>query len=133
MREEFQSQKKNIKRLDDRMVSIERNLTAIQVTVEYLKHFLTNKDSSGLKSVNIGQHVMARQSPYPFTIQSRFPVFDKYVSWQICYDSYDPPNIVVDKNLNFSLKELSFIDPDDLKYFLFFITTSFSFPNHHEN
>lgn len=113
LREEFQSQKKNIKRLDDRMVSIERNLTAIQVTVEYLKHFLINKDStSSLKS---GAHIMARQSPYPFTTQSRFPVFDKYVSWEIFYDSYDPPLIVVDKLLNFTDRELPLTDPDDLK------------------
>jgi hypothetical protein len=81
-----------------------------------LKHFLTNKDSNGLKSVNDGQHIMARQSPYPFTTLSRFPVFDKYVSWEIFYDSYDPPMIVVDKNLNFTSKELLFVDPPDLKY-----------------
>lgn len=82
LREDFQNQKKNIKRLDDRMVSLERSLTNIQVTVEYLKHFLTNED---LKSVNLAQHIMARQSPYPFTVLSRFPVFDKYVSWQVVY------------------------------------------------
>jgi hypothetical protein len=57
-------------------------LTTIQVTVEYLKHFLTNED---LKSVNVAQHVMARQSPYPFTVLSRFPVFDKYVKYNNHY------------------------------------------------
>ena len=82
LREDFQTQKKNIKRLDDRFVSLERNLTTIQVTVEYLKHFLTNED---LKSVNVAQHVMARQSPYPFTVLSRFPVFDKYVKYNNNY------------------------------------------------
>lgn len=96
------------------MVSIERNLTTIQVTVEYLKHFLINKDlTGGLKSA---AHIMARQSPYPFTTQSRFPVFDKYVNWEIFYDSYDPPLIVVDKLLSFTDRELPLTDPDDLKY-----------------
>jgi hypothetical protein len=116
LREDFQVHKKNIKRLDDRMVSIERNLTAIQVTVEYLKHFLTNKDSlSYLKSLNVNQHIHSRQSPYPFTSLSRFPVFDKYVSWDNLYDSYDPPMITVDKNTYFNSDELLFIDPDELK------------------
>ena len=46
---------------------------------------------------------------------SRFPVFDKYVSWEVVYDSYDPPNIIVDKETYFSKHELPFIDPDDLK------------------
>ena len=98
-----------MKRLDDRFVSLERSLTTIQVTVEYLKHFLTNED---LKS-NVAQHVMARQSPYPFTVLSRFPVFDKYVSWQVLYDSYDPPIITVDRSL-FRTHELPLIDPDVL-------------------
>jgi hypothetical protein len=116
IREDFQVQKKNIKRLDDRMVSIERNLTSIQVTVEYLKHFLTNKEANGLKSANIGQHIMARQSPYPFTLLSRFPVFDKYVSWEILYESYDPPTIILDRATNFNQLELPFMDCDNLEY-----------------
>ena len=60
---------------------------------------------------------MARQSPYPFTTFSRFPVFDKYVSWEIFYDSYDPPMIAIHdtKNLNFTSKELLFVDPPELK------------------
>jgi hypothetical protein len=116
LREEFQSQKRNIKRLDDRMVTVERNLTTIQVTVEFLKHFLTNKDSNGLKASNIGQHIMARQSPYPFTSQARFPVFDKYVDWNVFYDMYDPPTIALNRYTNFPPKELFLIDPDELKY-----------------
>ena len=95
------------------MVSVERNLTAIQVTVEYLKHFLTNKESSGLKSVN-AEHIMARQSPYPLTALSRFPVFDKYVSWENVYDSYDPPYILIDRNAHFTSIELCLVDPDEL-------------------
>lgn len=118
LKEDFQSQKRSIKRLDDRMVSVERNLTTIQVTVEYLKHFLTNKD---FKTVNMGQHIMARQSPYPFTLLSRFPVFDKYVSWELLYDSYDPPKIIVDKDSIFPAKELPFIDPDELKYNFYYL------------
>jgi transcriptional regulator NrdR family protein len=97
------------------MVSLERNLNTIQVAVEYIKHFLTQKESNGLQSVNIGKHVMARQSPYPFTQYSRFPVFDKYVSWKIVYDLYDPPSIYVDKNLTFISNEIQLTDPDDLK------------------
>ena len=116
LREEFQSHKKNIKRLDDRMVSVERNLTSVQVTAEYLKYFLTNKDSTGLKSMsNDCVHMMARQSPYPFTVLSRFPVFDKYVSWETRYDSYDPTVIFVEPhNLNFKRDELVFVDPCEL-------------------
>lgn len=116
LREDFQSQKRNLKRLDDRMVTVERNLTTIQVTVEYLKHYLTHRDAYGFKTFQVEQHIMSRQSPYPFTTQSRFPVFDKYVSWDVFYDLYDPPSIVVDKSLIYSDKELNLIDPDELKY-----------------
>ena len=28
-------------------------------------------------------HVAARQSPYPSTSIARFPVFDKYVPWEV--------------------------------------------------
>ena len=59
---------------------------------------------------------MARQSPYPFTVQSRFPVFDKYVSWEVFYDSYDPPIVCVDKAKIYLTKELYLIDPEELKY-----------------
>ena len=30
-------------------------------------------------------HVAARQSPYPGTSVTRFPVFDKYVPWEVNY------------------------------------------------
>ena len=30
-------------------------------------------------------HVAARQSPYPGTSIARFPVFDKYVPWEVSY------------------------------------------------
>ena len=115
LREDFHFQKKTLKRLDDRIITLERNLTVIHVAVEYIKHFLTNKESLGLNSINIGQHIMARQSPYPFTQLSRFPVFDKYVNWETVYDSYDPPLIYVDKSLTFVTQELPFTDPDNLK------------------
>ena len=63
LREDFHFHSKTLKRLDDRIISLERNLTVVQVNVEYIKHFLTNKESTGLNSVNVGQHTMARQSP----------------------------------------------------------------------
>ena len=28
-------------------------------------------------------HIAARQSPYPSTSRARFPVFDKYVPWEV--------------------------------------------------
>ena len=42
-------------------------------------------------------HVAARQSPYPGTSIARFPVFDKYVPWEVrfIYQNYDISNIVL--------------------------------------
>ena len=33
-------------------------------------------------------HVAARQSPYPGTSIARFPVFDKYVPWEVSYTEH---------------------------------------------
>ena len=33
-------------------------------------------------------HVVARQSPYPATSLARFPVFDKYVPWEVGFYWY---------------------------------------------
>jgi hypothetical protein len=69
-----------------------------------------------LHSVNTGQHLMSRQSPYPFTQLTRFPVYDNYVSWDVVYNSYDPLTINLDKAATFVAHEIPLTDPDDLKY-----------------
>ena len=45
---------------------------------------ITPTDVKGITDVK-GQfiHVAARQSPYPGTSVARFPVFDKYVPWEV--------------------------------------------------
>ena len=50
----------------------------------FVFYYVLVSDVQGITDVK-GQfiHVAARQSPYPGTSIARFPVFDKYVPWEV--------------------------------------------------
>ncbi|XP_046572246.1 transient receptor potential cation channel subfamily M member-like 2, partial [Haliotis rubra] len=73
-------------RMNDRVVHVEKSVTVCRLLLEEMKHMIQNLDpkSQGLKPVQQLVHVSSRQSPYPGTLTQRFPVFDKYVPWEVC-------------------------------------------------
>ncbi|XP_022323165.2 transient receptor potential cation channel subfamily M member-like 2 isoform X2 [Crassostrea virginica] len=91
LQEDMRLQKKNLKRMSDRIVELERTLGTSRMYLENISHKLDKQDVHGMANRK-GQiiHVAARQSPYPSTSIARFPVFDKYVPWETLYDVYDP-------------------------------------------
>ncbi|XP_052825070.1 transient receptor potential cation channel subfamily M member 2 [Octopus bimaculoides] len=112
LKDDMQLQKKNIKRLSDRVVELERALQTSRIYLEDIKHMLDKSDVQGVSSTK-GQslHVASRQSPYPGTKLARFPVFDKYVPWESIYDVYDPKTYTKPKD-QFLEYEIVFVDED---------------------
>lgn len=115
LKDDMQLQKKNIKRLSDRVVELERALQTSRIYLEDIKHMLDKSDVQGVSSTK-GQslHVAARQSPYPGTKIARFPVFDKYVPWETNYNVYDPKTYTKPKDQFFE-DEIVFVDEDILE------------------
>ncbi|XP_060064853.1 transient receptor potential cation channel subfamily M member-like 2 [Ylistrum balloti] len=80
-------------KLTEQMARMERNITTCNLALEQIKHLLDKQQ--GQKNLTVAMkkavaHVSSRQSPYPGTKIQRFPVFDKYVSWDVPYLGYDP-------------------------------------------
>ncbi|KAJ8317915.1 hypothetical protein KUTeg_003006 [Tegillarca granosa] len=84
IQEDLRIQKKNWKRMNDRIADLERMMQSSRLYLENISHKLDKTDVLGVANVK-GQiiHVAARQSPYPGTRFTRFPVFDKYVPWEL--------------------------------------------------
>ncbi|XP_061163971.1 transient receptor potential cation channel subfamily M member 1-like [Saccostrea echinata] len=112
LQEDMRLQKKNMKRISDRIVELERTLGTSRMYLENIYHKLDKQDVHGMANRK-GQiiHVAARQSPYPGTSIARFPVFDKYVPWETSYDVYDP-KIYTLATEKFSDEERIYVDLD---------------------
>ncbi|KAK7467859.1 hypothetical protein BaRGS_00036896 [Batillaria attramentaria] len=79
--------------LNDRIVQLETHFTNSCLLLEEMKHMIKRLDPKQQVLTQAPQqmvHISARQSPYPGTRVRRFPVFDKYVPWEVPYDTYDP-------------------------------------------
>ncbi|XP_048243432.1 transient receptor potential cation channel subfamily M member-like 2 [Haliotis rufescens] len=111
--DDMELQKDNHRRMNNRVVHVEKNVTVCRLLLEEMKHMIQNLDpkSQGLKPVQQLVHVSARQSPYPGTRTQRFPVFDKYVAWEVVYEAYDPTYMTRPLE-DFNEEYAPFVDPD---------------------
>ncbi|KAK3100144.1 hypothetical protein FSP39_015318 [Pinctada imbricata] len=112
IQDDMRFQKKNIKRLNERILELERTISTSRMYLESIFHKLDKTDVLGVSTAK-GQvvHVAARQSPYPTTRIIRFPVFDKYVPWEQTYDIYDPKVYTKSKD-QFNEDEIIYVDED---------------------
>lgn len=113
VREDLSTQKKSLQRLNDRVISLEKTIVQNQSYLEQIKNLLSQKQSkSGLldrKKRNF-IHILSRESPYTSTNIPRFFVYEKLVPWEISYELYDPPFIVIAAE-SFKVDKI-FIDDD---------------------
>ena len=88
--EELENQRKALRQLKSDMCEIKRSNRASYASIEAIKHFYDKK--FGLETISRRSfHILARHSPYPHTNVQRYPVPDKYVSWDVMFVEYDPP------------------------------------------
>ncbi len=96
VREDLNSQKKSMQRLNDRVISLEKSILHNQSYLEVIKNLLTQK-TSGSNLLNRKKtnyiHILSRESPYIYTNIARFFIYEKLVPWDCVYDVYDPPFI----------------------------------------
>ena len=93
VREDLGTQKKSLQRLNDRVISLEKALITNQSYLEQIKNLLSQRvaNKSGLldrKKKNY-IHILARESPYIFTVIPRYFVYEKLVPWECPYELYD--------------------------------------------
>ncbi|KAL5012140.1 hypothetical protein ScPMuIL_010691 [Solemya velum] len=113
---DMDNQKITNKLMADRMVRLESGLHSCLHLLEDVNHTLVNIDAKIMNKPCKQRiiHVSSRQSPYPTSDIQRFPVFDKYVPWNIRYPSYDPVEYTRPVNEYFSDLQ-ALVDPDFLK------------------
>ncbi|KAL3880135.1 hypothetical protein ACJMK2_032401 [Sinanodonta woodiana] len=112
IQDDLRTQKKMNKRLNNRIVELERVIQTCRLYLEDISHKLDKSEVMGIANVKgYFIHVAARQSPYPTTTMARFPVFDKYVPWEVTYDVYDPKMYTLPKRL-FPETDHQFVDED---------------------
>ncbi|XP_052792596.1 transient receptor potential cation channel subfamily M member 2-like isoform X1 [Mya arenaria] len=115
LQDDLRTYRKSMKRLNDRIVELERMFQSSSLCLEDIAHKLEKNEVMGITNVK-GRfiHVAARQSPYPSTTIARFPVFDKYVPWDTQYDVYDPKTYTLEKS-KFLEHEIFYVDEDILE------------------
>jgi hypothetical protein len=88
--EKMEYETKVLRQLKAKLSETERAVRQSFVYLESIKHLTSKKYGieSGHKQNKI--HIISRHSPYPYTDVQRFPVPDKYVSWDVMWINYDP-------------------------------------------
>ena len=114
--------------LQSKINEIERMMSQTQICLESIKraaynnipsqslHRSTNDLMSPITApgyMSISIHYYSRHSPYVGTRINRFPIADKYVSWDVIWISYDPV-IYSRKKENFPSFLKPFVDEDIL-------------------
>ncbi|CAG5136880.1 unnamed protein product, partial [Candidula unifasciata] len=81
-----------IKRLNERVVNIERNQIMAGFILESIMNSVEALDPSMPAPISQIRrvHTASRSSPYPGTYINRFPVLEKDVSWDVKFEAYDP-------------------------------------------
>ena len=95
---------------------MERLLQQTQIHLDGMKHSSHSNTMAPVDlplSVSEGIHYLSRHSPYVGTRIQRFPIADKYVSWDVIWINYDPV-IYSRKREDFSVKLKEFVDEDIL-------------------
>ncbi|XP_014670278.1 PREDICTED: transient receptor potential cation channel subfamily M member 3-like [Priapulus caudatus] len=112
LEELLEMHKTSLRRVKDRLVEIERAVFNGRMHVENIHHLLEQKGVAGIVGKRgFDVHVLARQSPYPFTDLPKYPVLDKYVPWTSEYSLYDP--VIFSQPASAYSDELrSLVDPD---------------------
>ncbi|XP_062586024.1 transient receptor potential cation channel subfamily M member-like 2, partial [Saccostrea cucullata] len=100
-------------RMTEQMSNLERQLIACSLALEQIAHKIDTIDPQARPELETATslHIASRQSPYPYTKIQRFPVFDKYVSWEEPYPTYDP--VLYTKPVDEYKESIqSLVDPD---------------------
>ncbi|XP_048781107.2 transient receptor potential cation channel subfamily M member-like 2 isoform X2 [Ostrea edulis] len=79
-------------KMTEQMSNLERQLITCSIALEQIAHKIDTIDPKARPELvtSVSLHMASRESPYPNTKFQRFPVFDKYVSWEEAYSTYDP-------------------------------------------
>ncbi|XP_076098368.1 transient receptor potential cation channel subfamily M member-like 2 isoform X1 [Mytilus galloprovincialis] len=114
---QFLQERKFDGKLVEQISNLEQNVTNCQMALEELRHMI-EKINPQLQPALVAEksfiHVLSRRSPYPETTVTRFPVFDKYVPWEIVYITYDPVVYSCPKD-NYPEKTQPYVDQDFLQ------------------
>ncbi|XP_059174612.1 transient receptor potential cation channel subfamily M member-like 2 isoform X2 [Physella acuta] len=107
---------KHMENLHDRLFGVINSQTSLSLTLEHMRHVLEETakkkfQTPGEVMTLRDQHSKCRMSPYPGTTIRRFPVFDKNVSWEESYPSYDPPSFSKEISL-YDVTRQPYVDPD---------------------
>lgn len=99
---------------------MERLIYQTHIHLENIQHSTTTCPSGGsltttqpLSTSGGGVHYLSRHSPYVGTRIQRFPLADKYVSWDVIWINYDPV-IYSRKREDFPVSLKPFVDEDIL-------------------
>ncbi|KAJ6217132.1 hypothetical protein RDWZM_008289 [Blomia tropicalis] len=114
--EEMEHNKHMLRSLKGKISEMERLLQQTQIHLDGMKHSSHSNTMAPVDlplSVSEGIHYLSRHSPYVGTRIQRFPIADKYVSWDVIWINYDPV-IYSRKREDFSVKLKEFVDEDIL-------------------
>ncbi|CAF1066034.1 unnamed protein product [Adineta steineri] len=108
-------QRKSLRQINDRVVSLEKIMIDSHILLEKIRSTIQQEDKSLPESQKF-IHILSRESPYTYTNEARFPVTERYISWKIPFDLYDPTIVVLPKDHQcFRDDERPFVEPNILK------------------
>ncbi|XP_074597217.1 transient receptor potential cation channel subfamily M member-like 2 isoform X2 [Brevipalpus obovatus] len=114
MAEEIEYEKRLMKKLNGKVMELERMINLSHVYLENIKHISSlNFGNIDSDSKSRPFPILSRQSPYPGTRVQRIPVPDKYVPWEVMWIDYDPVAYTKQKS-DFSPSLQSYVDEDIL-------------------
>ena len=86
--EDVEHQKINLRQIKGKISGLERSERQLCALLESIKMISTRR--TGFDTIKKSLHSLSRHSPYQGTAVQRFPVPDKYVSWDVLFVDYDP-------------------------------------------
>ncbi|CAF1320961.1 unnamed protein product, partial [Rotaria sordida] len=108
-------QRKSLRQINDRVGTLDRLLIDSHILLEKIRSTIQRGDKA-LSQVDKFTYILSRESPYICTNELRFPVTERYISWKIQFDLYDPVIISLPKeHACFKESERPFVEPELLK------------------
>ncbi|CAF2382653.1 unnamed protein product [Rotaria sp. Silwood2] len=108
-------QRKSLRQINDHVGSLDRLMIDLHILIEKIRSAIQGGNKS-LPKVDKFAHILSRESPYIYTNEPRFPVTERYISWKIQFDLYDPIVISLPKeHVCFKDSERPFVEPDIIK------------------
>ena len=83
MQKDIDVLRKSLQQMNDRIVTLEKMMIHSHVLLEKICATMPQEDKASTEHLKKFIHIHSRVSPYVYTNETRFPVPEKFVPWEV--------------------------------------------------